>query len=57
MQVKIDDKELDRLYRNSIELECLMSMGVDNWEGFEAAMEMADELEKEEKEKLANAKE
>lgn len=46
-QPTVSAKELKRLYKNSIRLECLMSMGVDNWVGYEEAMEDAAELIKE----------
>lgn len=50
LQITITNDEYQRLLKNSIELECLISIGVDNWEGFEDAMKMAEELKREIKE-------
>ena len=47
-QPTVSAKELKRLYKNSIKLECLKSMGVESWDGYNKAMIIAVEIMKEE---------
>ena len=39
--VSISKKELDKLKEDSNLLECLRAQGVDNWDGWDDAIEMA----------------
>ena len=47
LQITINFNEYQRLLTNSTKLECLISAGVDNWEGYDEAMQMFAELKKE----------
>lgn len=49
--VEITRKEYDRLVRDSDWLSWLEAAGVDNWEGYDYALEMREEFEKEEADK------
>ena len=40
--VTISKEEYDSLVEDSLFLECLQGAGVDNWEGYDAAIEMMD---------------
>lgn len=40
--VTITKKEYDKLVDDSVWLSCLEGAGVDNWDGYEAAMEIRD---------------
>ena len=46
--VTITRKEYDQLVRDSEWLSCLSAAGVDNWEGYDYALEMLHESEDEE---------
>ena len=43
--ITISQDEYDQLRRDSEFLECLYSAGVDNWDGYEYAQDMMEELE------------
>lgn len=40
-------QDIDELKRNALMLEALLASGVDNWEGFDCAMDIYQELLKE----------
>lgn len=46
--VTIPKKEYDELLESSLMLECLKSQGVDNWAGYEDALQMFNEYSPEE---------
>jgi hypothetical protein len=43
--ITISQDEYDQLRSDSEFLECLHSAGVDNWDGYDVAQDMMDELE------------
>jgi len=45
--VTITIEEYDRLLKSELQLECLEGMGVDNWDGFDDAMEEYRRISKE----------
>lgn len=45
MNVEIDEKRLDSLYQAEKTLNALKAAGVDNWGGYDMAMEMLEENE------------
>jgi len=47
--ITISQDEYDQLRRDSEFLECLYSAGVDNWNGYEYAQDMMEELYDDEK--------
>ena len=50
--VTISKEEYDSLVEDSLFLECLQGAGVDNWEGYDAAIEMMNEREELRKTKM-----
>jgi hypothetical protein len=49
-KISISEEEYDSLLKDSILLNCLQMMGVDNWDGYDEAIEQYNEiLEQEEK--------
>ena len=49
-KISISEEEYDSLLKDSILLNCLRMMGVDNWNGYDEAIEQYNEiLEQEEK--------
>ena len=49
-KITISEEEYDSLLKDSILLNCLQMMGVDNWDGYDEAIEQYNEiLEQEEK--------
>lgn len=43
--ITISKKEYQRLINDSAFLSCLQSAGVDNWEGYDLAVELMQEME------------
>ena len=43
--ITISQDEYDQLRRDSEFLECLYSAGVDNWDGYDVAQDLMDELD------------
>ena len=43
--ITLSQNYYDKLQRDSKFLECLYSAGVDNWDGYEEAQKMMDELD------------
>ena len=43
--VTISKKEYEQLQKDQRFLECLQGAGVDNWEGYDYAMELMQEME------------
>ena len=49
-KISISEEEYDSLLKDSILLNCLQMMGVDNWDGYDEAIEQYNEImEQEEK--------
>lgn len=49
-KISISEEEYETLLKDSILLNCLQMMGVDNWDGYDEAIEQYNEiLEQEEK--------
>ena len=49
-KITISEEEYDSLLKDSILLNCLQMMGVDNWDGYDEAIEQYNEImEQEEK--------
>jgi hypothetical protein len=46
-EIKITVEEYDRLLKSELKLECLENQGVDNWDGFDDAMNEYRRLSKE----------
>lgn len=42
--VTIPESEYDQLMRDADKLSCLEAMGVDNWQGYDDAMEMLSQM-------------
>lgn len=47
-KISISEKEYDSLLKDSILLNCLQMMGVDNWDGYDEAIEQYNEIMKQE---------
>ena len=47
-KISISEDEYDALLRDSILLNCLQMMGVDNWDGYDDAIEQYQEIVQEE---------
>ena len=43
-KISISEEEYDALLRDSILLNCLQMMGVDNWDGYDDAIEQYQEI-------------
>ena len=43
-KISISEDEYDALLRDSILLNCLQTMGVDNWDGYDDAIEQYQEI-------------
>ena len=47
-KISISEEEYDSLLKDSILLNCLQMMGVDNWDGYDDAIEQYQEIVQEE---------
>ena len=47
-KITISEEEYDSLLKDSILLNCLQMMGVDNWDGYDDAIEQYQEIVQEE---------